>query len=67
MERTLTMGRRFLWIAHNDGVVCATGTGLLARAELAAQVWVQRHGTLYVASESVAWHPPILHEPSSML
>ena len=38
LERTLTMGRRFLWIAHHDGVVCATGTGLLARAELAAQM-----------------------------
>ena len=24
LERTLTMGRRFLWIAHHDGVVCAT-------------------------------------------
>ena len=39
LERTLTMGRRFLWIAHHDGVVCATGVGLLARAELAAQMF----------------------------
>ena len=38
LERTLTMGRRFLWIAHNDGVVCATTASLRNRNGAAAAI-----------------------------
>ena len=32
-------GRRFLWIAHQKGVVCTAGTGLTMRVELSARMF----------------------------